>query len=97
MLAQRPVGKPANRMSPFPPLVLAAYFFAAVHIGYKPKLEILALHALRAAQRIFGIPSFCYYALADGIKEILAKTAHGTMRTKIQEGGPKPQLSLFMP
>jgi hypothetical protein len=38
-----------------------------VRIGYKPKIHILALHALNASQRIFGIPDFRYYALADGI------------------------------
>ncbi|MGC8602518.1 MAG: hypothetical protein ACP5VS_02380 [Desulfomonilaceae bacterium] len=39
-------------------LALAASFFAAVYLGRKPKLEILALHAIDAAQRIFGIPDF---------------------------------------
>ncbi len=49
-------------------LVSAAPFFAAVHVGYEPKLQFPALLALNAAQRIFGIANFRYDALADGIK-----------------------------
>jgi len=37
----------------------------------------LAGHALRAAKRIFGIPNFRYYALADGIKDILSRSRRG--------------------
>jgi hypothetical protein len=77
-------------------LVLAAAFFAAIQIGYKPKLQILAMHALNAAQRIFGIPDFRYYALADGIKAILSKCGQGLLPKKSQPGGPSPQLSLFL-
>jgi len=51
-------------------LVLAAMFFAAVVLGRKLKPRILAGHVLRAAKRLFGIPDFLYYALADGICEI---------------------------
>jgi hypothetical protein len=43
----------------------------------RAKLEILALHVLKAAKRIFGIPDFRYYALADGIKEVLSKAGKG--------------------
>ena len=43
-------------------LVLAAAFFTAVHLGAKTKLTVLALHALKAAKRLFGIPNFRYYA-----------------------------------
>jgi len=53
-------------------LVMAAMYFAAVWLGDGLKLHILAHHALRAAKRLFGIPNFRYYALADGIKEIFA-------------------------
>lgn len=76
-------------------LVLAASFFTAVHIGYKPKMEILAIHALNAAGRIFGIPDFRYYALADGIRAILTKAGKGTARKKEEVGGHQIQLCLF--
>ena len=75
-------------------LVLAASFFAAVYLGYKPKLQILALHALNAAQRIFGIPDFHYYAIADGIKEILSKAGKGPFFHKNNKETFNPQLSL---
>ncbi len=84
-----------ERLKNMAALVLAASFFTAAQIGYKPKMEILALHALNAAGRIFGIPNFRYYALADGIREILSKAALGIMHKKTDEAGPPPQLSLF--
>jgi hypothetical protein len=54
-------------------LVLAARFFTAVVLGTKMKLSILASHVLKAAKRLFGIPDFRYYALSDGIREILCR------------------------
>lgn len=81
-----------ERLKTMAALVLAASFFTAVHVGYKPKLQILALHALNAAQRIFGIPDFRYYALADGIKEILSKTGRGKAPRKREVGGLMPNL-----
>ena len=76
-------------------LVLAAAFFTAVRIGHRPKLEILALHALKASQRIFGIPDFRYYALAEDIKAILGRSGQGILPDKTQKGGPFLQLPLF--
>jgi len=75
-------------------LVLAASFFAAVYLGQKPKLEILALHAMEAAQRIFGIPDFHYYAIADGIKEILSKAGKGPIVHNNHKETLNPQLLL---
>lgn len=85
-----------ERLKNMAALVLAAAFFTAVQIGYKPKLQILALHALKAAQRIFGIPDFRYYALADGIKAILSKSGQGTRTKESRQGGPNTQLALFL-
>ncbi|UCH08533.1 MAG: hypothetical protein JSV55_06065, partial [Deltaproteobacteria bacterium] len=50
---------------------------ATLKVQGRAKLEILALHFLKAAKRIFGIPDFRYYALADGIKEVLSKAGKG--------------------
>ncbi|MEI8183501.1 MAG: hypothetical protein WCG29_12445 [Desulfomonile sp.] len=77
-------------------LVLAVSFFTAVYIGYKPKLQILALHALYATQGIFGVPNFRYYVLADGIREILSKAGNGTLQKKRHKGGPNDRLPLFL-
>jgi len=76
-----------ERLKNMAALVLAAAFLTAVRIGYKRKLQILALHALKASQRIFGIPDFRYYALADGIRPILTKSGHGILPKKSQGGG----------
>jgi hypothetical protein len=76
-----------RRLRTISALVLAASFFAAVYLGTRAKLEILALHVLQAARRIFGIPDFRYYALADGIKEILSKAGKGILgaQTTLQD------------
>jgi hypothetical protein len=39
------------------------------------KLRILCDKLLIISQRFFGIPPFRFYALADGIKRILARTS----------------------
>ncbi len=62
-------GCPRNTMAS----VMAAAFFTAVVLGTKVKLQILASHLLRAAKRLFGIPDFRYYALANGIAEVCAR------------------------
>lgn len=62
-----------NRLRNMVVLVTAAMFFASVILGVKIKLSILASNVLKAAKRMFGIPDFRYYALSDGIKEILTR------------------------
>ena len=74
-------------------LVNAAAFFTAVVLGTKVKLQILATHLLRAAKRLFGIPDFRYYALADGIAEVCARSPR---RSPASTADP-PQLSLAPP
>jgi hypothetical protein len=75
-------------------LVLAASYFAAVYLGVRAKLEILVAHVLKAAKRIFGIPVFRYYAIADGMRELLNRYNRRmvkTIKTLINEN----QLPLF--
>ena len=60
-------------------LVLAASCFAAVWLGTRTKLNILAMHAMNAAKRLFGVPDFRYYALADGIQSISKRVGKGTL------------------
>jgi len=73
-------------------LVPAASFFAAVYVGTRAKLEILALHVLKAAKRIFGIPDFQYYALANRIKEVLSKAGKGIPGAETM---PSPHIRQF--
>lgn len=78
-------------------LVLVAAYFTAVRLGAQTKLRILALHVLKAAKRIFGIPDFRYYALADGIQTILRRIGKGPMRQQHEIERYPPQLILFEP
>ena len=58
-------------------LVLATAYFASVYLGKRAKLAILVQHIERAAQRIYGVPEFRFYAIADGIKQLLFGRAAG--------------------
>lgn len=58
-------------------LVTAAAYFAATFLGQKMKLRILCEKLLIISQRFFGIPPFRFYALADGIRNVLAQTSPG--------------------
>jgi hypothetical protein len=53
-------------------MALLAMFFTMVSLGRQTKLAVLCHHALNAAKRFFGIPDFKYYAIADGLRKILA-------------------------
>ena len=84
-----------RRLQAIAALVLAASFFAAVYLGSRAKLEILAFHVLQAAKRVFGIPDFRYYALADGIKEVLSRTGKGILSVTIPSHSDLSQFPLF--
>lgn len=76
-------------------LALLAMFFSMVHLGTRTKLAILSHHAIKAARRLFGVPDFRFYAIADGMREILAGR-----RRPLRAAGPDPpqpslQLELF--
>ena len=75
-------------------LGLAAVYVSAVYLGAGSKLQIMAAHMLRAAKRIFGIPDFRYYALADGIGAILNRADKGPARRQ-RDPRASAQLLLF--
>jgi len=54
-------------------LVLAAAYFAAVWLGERLRLTILCRRVAKLSKRFFGVPQFHYYALADGIRTLLAR------------------------
>jgi hypothetical protein len=83
-----------DRLKNMMALVLASSYFAAVYLGMRAKLEILTAHVLKAAKRIFGIPDFRYYAIADGIRELLNRHNKGILRPTIKDY-PIQQLSFF--
>jgi len=73
-------------------LVTAAAYFAATFLGQKMKLRILCEKLLIISQRFFGIPPFRFYALADGIKNILSQSSPGPP----EEPLPNLQLELLL-
>jgi hypothetical protein len=58
-------------------LVIAVSYFTSVYLGLRLKLRVLMRHVLRAARRVFGVPDFRLYALADGIKRFLFSQTKG--------------------
>ncbi len=84
-----------DRLKNMATLVLAASYFAAVWLGTKTKLNILAMHAMNAAKRLFGIPDFRYYALADGIRAIFKRIGKGPLHPRGFKPVPSAQLSLW--
>jgi len=78
-------------------LVTAAAYFAAVYLGLRMKLRVLAGHVLRAAKRVFGIPDFRLYALADGIRQFLYSQTQGLKKLLALQNPLPVQPTLFDP
>lgn len=55
------------------PLVSAVSYFAAIVLDIGSKLRITAAYVLKSAKRVFGIPDFRYYAIADGLRNIFMR------------------------
>lgn len=58
-------------------LLLAAIYFITTVLDSASKLKILASHLLQSAKRVFGIPDFRYYALSDGLHNVLKNCPGG--------------------
>lgn len=76
-------------------LVLVAMYFSMTYLGAQAKLAVLCHHAVRAAKRLFGVPDFWYYAIADGIREILGRSALRPFRTTTFRSPATAQLDLL--
>jgi len=61
-------------------LLTAVLYLTAVDLGVRMKLRVLSKHLVRAARRVFGIPDFRLYALADGIRQFLYSQTQGLKR-----------------
>jgi len=55
------------------PLVCAVAYFAAVLLDTASKLKVMAGYVLKAAKRVFGVPEFHYYCIADGLTSIFMR------------------------
>lgn len=75
-------------------LVMAVAYFACVYLGKSIKLKILVQHVEQAAKRIYGIPEFRYYALADGIKQVLFGRQSGISGLRPH---PRTERTLLLP
>ena len=77
-------------------LVLAVAYFTMAYLGRRVKLKAISGLLLKVSKRIFGIPDFRYYALADGIRELLKRSDKGIWRSTPRDS-PQYQFSLFNP
>jgi hypothetical protein len=54
-------------------LILVVSYFATKVLDVGSKLKITAAYVLKAAKRVFGIPDFRYYAIADGLRNLFMR------------------------
>ena len=76
-------------------MALLAMFFTMARLGQQTKLAVLCHHALDAAKRFFGIPDFKYYAIADGVRKILAGRQNPTFDFAPTDDADSPQLDML--
>ena len=88
-----------HRLQNMMAILTAVAYFALVYLGLRTKLRVLALarHVMGAARRLFGIPDFRFYALADGIREVLFGREKGLESFLNLNKTQNPQLMLFDP
>lgn len=86
-----------HRLQNMMAILTTVAYFAMVYLGLKTKLRVLARHVMGAARRLFGIPDFHFYALADGIREYLFGHQKGLQGFSQQWVEENNQLSLFGP
>jgi len=77
--------------------VHAIAYFTSIYIGFSLKLEVMVQKIFILSKRLFGVPTFFNYAMADGIFELLKTTRSGIEIFKGRTGirYDDYQLSLF--
>ena len=73
-------------------IVMAVAYFAMVVLDNRSKMKVMLGHIYRMAKRVFGVPDFRYYAIADGIMALL--TRHPGRVVVRKDRGEKLQLTL---
>jgi hypothetical protein len=77
-------------------LILVVSYFAAKVLDVGSKLKITAAYVLKAAKRVFGIPDFRYYAIADGLRNLFMRHPGKPYRRFAPQWiVPSPQRQLF--
>ena len=80
-----------DRLKNLVALTLATAYFAAVWLGEGLRLTVLRRIVTTLSKRFFGVPAFHDYALADGIRTILARLGRWTPATD-DLAPPQPHL-----
>ena len=77
-------------------VLTAVMYFAMVYLGLGVKMRILAGNILKVSRRVFAVLDFHFYALSDGIRNLLFGRQRGLQRFF---ASPKhsSQLNLFDP
>jgi hypothetical protein len=75
------------------PLVLAVVYFTACVLDHDARLRLMASYVEQAAKRVFGVPDFKYYALADGLRALFAR--HPGRPVSPLDASSDPQLDLW--
>lgn len=75
-------------------LALVAMSFAMLWMGQREKLAVLARRMHAAAKRFYGIPDFHFYAISDGLAEILSKMTKRVF-ARSPKLPPNPQLDML--
>jgi hypothetical protein len=78
-------------------LVHAIAYFTSIFLGVSLKLKLMVQKIFLLSKRLFGVPTFFNYAMADGIYELLKKTKTGILKFIGKRGPPHQnfQLDLF--
>ena len=64
-----------DRLRAMVAIVLATAYFAMAWLGLGDKLAVLADHVKRVSKRMFDVPDFFFYAIADGLRTLFSR--HG--------------------
>lgn len=80
-----------DRLRAMTAVVAAAAYFAMAWIGLSEKLSVLADHVKRVSKRMFEVPEFFFYAIADGVSALF--TRHGRWQGRDGPPDDKPKQS----
>ena len=64
-----------GRLKAMVAIVLATAYFAMAWLGLSDKRAVLADHVKRVSKRMFDVPDFFFYAIADGLRTLFSR--HG--------------------
>lgn len=77
-------------------VVLAAVYFVSSWLGESLRLAILVRNITRISKRLYGVPDFHYYALADGISRLFGRCGRLLSRA-VDVLNPQQELPLYTP